>query len=99
MQTLRNKDLPDAALFLERCRGNEPAHCQAACPLHIDNRRMAGLIAAIQAPATTNDERSQFRPAADGSIASTENRCGPTAWHAAPVRHGSYALHYSWQIN
>lgn len=33
-----------AASILERCRGNEPAHCQAACPLHIDNRRMLALI-------------------------------------------------------
>jgi NADPH-dependent glutamate synthase beta subunit-like oxidoreductase len=46
MQPLWNDDMPYAAQFLERCRGNEPAHCQVACPLHIDNRRMAGLIAA-----------------------------------------------------
>lgn len=42
-----NEDLSyDAKLFMERCRANEPAHCQVACPLHIDNRRMAGLISA-----------------------------------------------------
>nr|VFJ58990.1 MAG: NADPH-dependent glutamate synthase beta chain [Candidatus Kentron sp. FM]VFJ62325.1 MAG: NADPH-dependent glutamate synthase beta chain [Candidatus Kentron sp. FM]VFK13239.1 MAG: NADPH-dependent glutamate synthase beta chain [Candidatus Kentron sp. FM] len=33
-----------AASILERCLGNEPAHCQAACPLHIDNRQMIALI-------------------------------------------------------
>ncbi|VFN02553.1 MAG: heterodisulfide reductase subunit A, partial [Candidatus Kentron sp. G] len=33
-----------AASILERCLGNEPAHCQAACPLHIDNRKMIALI-------------------------------------------------------
>lgn len=33
-----------ATLIAERCLGNEPAHCQAACPLHIDNRRMMTLI-------------------------------------------------------
>jgi heterodisulfide reductase subunit A len=46
MQPLCNEDMPYAAQFLERCRGNDPAHCQVACPLHIDNRRMAGLIVA-----------------------------------------------------
>lgn len=33
-----------ASLIAERCRGDEPAYCQAACPLHIDNRQMAALI-------------------------------------------------------
>ena len=33
-----------AALNVERCRGEAPAYCQAACPLHIDNRQMAALI-------------------------------------------------------
>ncbi|MFC1890130.1 FAD-dependent oxidoreductase [Thermodesulfobacteriota bacterium] len=35
---------PYAADILDRCIGEEPTACQAACPLHIDNRRMAELI-------------------------------------------------------
>jgi NADPH-dependent glutamate synthase beta subunit-like oxidoreductase len=31
-------------LTMERCRGHEPPPCQAACPLHIDNRQMAALV-------------------------------------------------------
>ena len=47
MQLQHNDDLSyNTKLFLERCRANEPPHCQVACPLHIDNRRMARLIAA-----------------------------------------------------
>ncbi len=46
MQPVYSENISYATQFLERCRGNEPAHCQVACPLHIDNRRMAGLIAA-----------------------------------------------------
>ncbi|MBI5439671.1 MAG: FAD-dependent oxidoreductase [Deltaproteobacteria bacterium] len=35
---------PLAAEFSEKCLGEEPAPCQAACPLHIDNKRMVELI-------------------------------------------------------
>ena len=35
---------PYAADILDKCIGEEPPACQAACPLHIDNRKMAELI-------------------------------------------------------
>jgi len=30
--------------IIEKCIGEEPPYCQAACPLHIDNRKMIALI-------------------------------------------------------
>ncbi len=39
-----NKYLGYSPKIIEKCIGEEPPFCQAACPLHIDNRRMIALI-------------------------------------------------------
>ncbi len=39
-----NKYLGYSLNIIEKCIGEEPPYCQAACPLHIDNRKMISLI-------------------------------------------------------